>query len=70
VQGTVKNVVIDRGFGFITPHGPGDDLFFHCKSIAPDLAFDEQLKGRRVAYDVEMDQRRGRNHAVNVRAAD
>jgi cold shock CspA family protein len=55
-RGTVKAVLLDRGFGFVRPNEPGrdgmrKDLFFHVSSLV-DLEFDEQLLEQSVEYDV------------------
>ena len=39
----------DKGFGFI--HADGTDYFFHASDLI-DLDFDEQLKERRVTFNV------------------
>lgn len=44
----------DRGFGFITPDEGGDkDVFFHARSLAEGLMFDELKEGDAVTFDVE-----------------
>jgi cold shock CspA family protein len=50
-QGTIQNVVVDRGFGFISSTGQ-PDVFFHCSDLAADLPFDETLRERRVRFDI------------------
>lgn len=47
-EGTVI-YINQRGFGFI--RSGGEDVFFHCSRIAPDLPFDEQLVELRVKFD-------------------
>lgn len=50
--GTVKSVLITRGFGFIeTADGP--DVFFHCRDLPPDLPFDDTLQERRVEFVIQ-----------------
>jgi cold shock CspA family protein len=51
-EGTVSHVVLQRGFGFIRQTA-GPDLFFHCHDVCDDLAFDDQLVERRVAFNVQ-----------------
>ncbi|WP_434766958.1 cold-shock protein [Pseudomonas triticicola] len=36
LSGTVKWFNDEKGFGFITPQGGGDDLFVHYKAIKSD----------------------------------
>lgn len=68
MQGIIKAVKIDRGFGFIEPAERGEDLFFHCSALV-GLEFDEQLYGRRVEFDEELDRRSGKLRACNIRPA-
>ncbi|HEY1268383.1 MAG TPA: cold shock domain-containing protein, partial [Candidatus Binatia bacterium] len=35
MTGTVKKVMRQKGFGFITPDDGSDDVFFHRGSMAP-----------------------------------
>lgn len=65
-KGFVKHVVEAKGFGFITPNEPGEDLFFHCHQLH-GLEFGPLLREMRVTFDVEQSPRGPR--AVNVRAA-
>lgn len=67
-NGYIKNVVSEKGYGFIACRG-GDDLFFHAKDIEPGLDFDEQLKNLRVEFDIASGPD-GRSRARNVRRAD
>jgi cold shock CspA family protein len=68
MTGTIKHLRIDKGFGFIAPNGPGEDLFFHVRQLV-DLEWNEQLTGMRVEFDEATDPRSGRLRAENVRAA-
>ena len=49
-QGTIKRLVRDRGFGFIS--GSRDDVFFHSSSVR-DTSFEELQEGQVVDYEVE-----------------
>ena len=64
--GTVKKVVSDRGFGFITGED-GKDYFFHRDGLDRSLDFDRLVGGEKVDFDVEASPRGPR--AVRVRAA-
>jgi cold shock CspA family protein len=63
--GTVVTLQLMRGFGFVRANGR--DLFFHCKSLANSLAFDETLRERRVSFNV-VTAAKG-PEAVNLRPA-
>ncbi len=64
--GTVKKVVSDRGFGFITAED-GKEYFFHRSGLQASLDFDRLLGGERVEFDVEQSPKGPR--ATGVRAA-
>ena len=49
-QGTIKKLVADRGFGFIS--GERGELFFHHSAVV-DTAFDGLREGQAVAYEIE-----------------
>jgi len=51
-RGTIKSVVVDRGFGFISQPGL-PDVFFHVKSLRGGLEFNEQLRERIVEFEIE-----------------
>lgn len=68
MTGTIRTVIIDRGFGFLRPQGATSDVFFHiadCDQAA--LPWDEQLVERRVSFEIVT--RDGRERAVNVQPA-
>jgi cold shock protein len=50
--GTVKWFNDDKGFGFITPEGGGQDLFVHHSDIAGG-GFRSLSEGERVSFEVE-----------------
>jgi CspA family cold shock protein len=64
--GTVKKVISDRGFGFITAED-AKDYFFHRDGVDPSLNFDRLIGGERVEFDVEPSPKGPR--ATRVRAA-
>jgi CspA family cold shock protein len=50
LTGVVKNVVQDKGFGFILVDGGSEEFFFHftaCKGVR----FDQLEKGTRVQFE-------------------
>lgn len=51
MQGTVKAVRLERGFGFIVVEAMERDVFFHVSDLR-DLEFDEQLVQRRVQFEL------------------
>ena len=66
--GKIKNLVRDRGFGFIEVEGSSGDVFFHRTSVTLD-GFDGLREGQAVEFDMETDPRNpGRSRAGNVRA--
>ncbi|MBA2487842.1 MAG: cold shock domain-containing protein [Chloroflexi bacterium] len=65
-SGTVKKLVADRGFGFITADD-GKDYFFHRDGLDRTLDFDRLVGGEKVTFEVESNPRGPR--AVKVAAA-
>jgi CspA family cold shock protein len=57
--GTVKKLVSERGFGFITGED-GNDYFFHRSSLAPSLDFDRLAGGEKVQFEIERDPKGAR----------
>lgn len=57
-QGTIKRLVTDKGFGFITPDDKAElpagkeDLFFHTTAVAGGGTIDALKEGQRVSYTV------------------
>ncbi len=64
--GTIKKVVSDRGFGFITSDD-AKDYFFHRNSLDSSLDFDRLTGGERVEFQVTQSPKGPR--AESVRAA-
>ena len=57
LQGKVKKIVSDKGFGFIeSPNS--QDVFFHHSTVA-DGGFDNLAQGQRVEYELDGNGGRG-----------
>jgi cold shock protein len=50
--GTIKKVVADRGFGFITAED-AKEYFFHRGGLDSSLDFDRLVGGERVQFEIE-----------------
>jgi CspA family cold shock protein len=64
--GTIKKLVSDRGFGFITADS-GKDYFFHRDGLDSSLDFDRLVGGEKVQFEVESSPKGDR--AKNVQPA-
>jgi len=65
-KGTIKRLILDRGFGFIQTK-EDEDLFFHRNELQ-EVQFADLREGQEVEF--EMGQGRdGRQQAVKVRLA-
>jgi len=64
--GTIKKVIADRGFGFITADDE-KDYFFHRGALDSSLDFDRLVGGERVDFDIEQSPKGPR--ASRVKAA-
>jgi len=42
-----------KGFGFITPDGGGDDVFFHANGVLGSVNFSSLNEGDRVTFRVQ-----------------
>ncbi len=49
-EGTIKRLVVDRGFGFISAEQ--EDVFFHHTSVV-DEGFDNLQEGQTVEYEID-----------------
>jgi len=66
LDGNVKKVVTERGFGFIAADD-GQEYFFHRSGLDSSLEFDTLRGGERVSFDIERSDKGPR--ARQVRAA-
>jgi CspA family cold shock protein len=64
--GTIKKIVADRGFGFITGED-GKDYFFHRDALEASLVFERLVGDEKVEFDAQSSPRGPR--AINVRRA-
>jgi CspA family cold shock protein len=55
-EGTVKWFNADKGYGFVSPEGGGDDLFVHFSAIKSS-GYKSLDEGQRVSYTVTEGQR-------------
>ena len=67
MTGTIKKLVHDRGFGFITAEN-GEEYFFHRSSFADAPTFDTLRGGERVAFEVEQSPKGPRAGRVQLSA--
>ena len=74
MRGTVTDVIIDRGFGFIAEEGSGQRFFFHRNALQQGTEFGDLAPGVTVdfeaATDTSGDEPGERPRAVNVRLTD
>jgi CspA family cold shock protein len=66
MTGSIKKIISDKGFGFITAEGMAKDLFFHSNSLV-GVSFDELREGDSVSFETE-NSPKGPS-AVNVQRA-
>jgi cold shock CspA family protein len=73
LTGIVSKVILNKGFGFITPadvsKSGGVDLFFHASATNPRELFDNLSADTAVRFEIETSVRDSRPRAVNVQLA-
>ncbi|UUL81672.1 MULTISPECIES: cold-shock protein [Sphingomonas] len=67
ITGTVKFFNADKGYGFITPDGGGQDAFVHISAVER-AGFSTLRENQRVSYELEAGKS-GKSSAVNLEAA-
>jgi len=63
MKGTIKSIVSEKNFGFITPETGSKDVFFHATGLQ-GVEFSDLHIGDNVEFDVEESEKGPR--AVNV----
>ncbi|WP_320188938.1 cold-shock protein [Agrobacterium rosae] len=62
--GTIKFFKEEKGFGFITPDGGGQDVFVHVSSVEQE---NNLWQGDKVSFGVGQDRRTAKLKVENVR---
>jgi cold shock CspA family protein len=65
LRGRIKNVIWDRGYGFIAADD-GRDYFFHINALEPGLEFDQLQPDLTVSFEVKSGPMRGRAGAARM----
>ncbi|ORE93201.1 cold-shock protein [Acuticoccus sediminis] len=65
--GSVKWFNSTKGYGFIAPDEGGQDVFVHISAVER-AGMRDLAEGQKVSYEIEVDRRRNKSSAVNLRA--
>ncbi len=66
MYGTIKKLVQEKGYGFITQVGRSKDIFFHISGVVAGTNFKDLKEGDKVKFsDIETGNN-GKEHAVDV----
>lgn len=66
--GTVKWFNETKGYGFIAPDNGGADVFVHISEVQRS-GLQGLNEGQKVSYEEQMDPRKGKTNAANIRPA-
>ena len=66
--GTVKWFNGQKGYGFIEPEDGGKDVFVHISAVERS-GLQGLQDGQKVSFDLETDQRSGKQAAVNLKSS-
>jgi len=64
--GIVKWFNATKGFGFIQPDDGGQDVFVHISAVER-AGLSGLAEGQKVSYEVQLDRKRGKSSAENLR---
>ena len=64
--GTVKWFNAQKGFGFISPDGGGNDAFVHISAVERS-GIGDLREGQKVEFDLVSDQKSGKMSADNLK---
>jgi len=67
MTGTIKRIVRDKGFGFITPDDGSDDVFFHRSRLAPRVPFEDLREGDQVVFQTRQGEKGPQAFDVKLR---
>lgn len=65
--GTVKWFNSTKGYGFIQPDNGGADVFVHISAVER-AGMHSLNEGQKVSYEEELDPRKGKSSAGNLKA--
>jgi cold shock protein len=65
-KGTVKWFNAEKGYGFLSNDEGGEDVFVHFSAIQTD-GYRTLEEGQKVEFEEEMDERKGKLRAANVK---
>jgi cold shock CspA family protein len=65
LRGRIKNVIWERGYGFIAAED-GRDYFFHINALEPGLEFDQLQPDLTVSFEIKSGPMRGRAGAARL----
>ena len=65
-KGTVKWFNAEKGYGFLSNDEGGEDVFVQFSAIQTD-GYRTLEEGQKVEFEEEMDERKGKLRAVNVK---
>ena len=64
-KGTVKFFNVQKGYGFISPDGGGNDVFVHVTALER-AGIRSLAEGQKVTFDTEQDRRTGKFAVKNI----
>lgn len=64
--GRIKNLISDRGFGFIEPDDGGPDIFMHAKALVAGLEFESLEVGQEIEFSISQSDRGPRAQSVRL----